>query len=531
MAINTSIFISYRIADSLTQAGRLHQSLEAALGQGTVFYDKSDLKPGMNWSNEVEEKLLSVEAGVVLALIANSTKWLGVDELGNRRMDNQGDWIRRELEVALADPKKLVIPILLNDADLPPDRSLPDSIKPLVKRQHLRIKESNWDQDMHLLLNTLRSHFEENPAPPTKSLEKGQVVEGIVKNITDFGAYLDLGGISGLLHIDNISWGRINHPSEVLKVNQRIKVLVLKYKKNKNRFELGLKQLNPHSWEMLPADVVEGTVVKGRVVNIQNYGAFAEIMPDVEGLIHISEISWGNTKNINAKEYFKVGQEVEVRVVSIDRADRKISLSIKQLTADPWSDIETRFPVGSRHSGTAKNLTNYGIFVELSEGVGGMVHISDLSWTKRYAHPSEFTKVGMDIDVVVLEVDKDKRRISLGHKQIEENPWDTFETIFPLGSYHEATVLKRNKGAIVQMPHGLEALAPAKHIRKEDGQLVEPGETLMVKVIEFNKETRRILVSHTRYVEDVMHRTEAILNAEKQETEHEADPQSSKAGN
>ncbi len=354
------------------------------------------------------------------------------------------------------------------------------------------------------------------------SLEKGQVLEGIVKNITDFGAFLDLGGVDGLLYITDISWGRIGHPSEVLQLNQRINVVVLDFDENKKRISLGLKQLTPHPWEVLPADVTEGSVVTGKVVNIEDYGAFVEIQPGVEGLIHISEITWGN-QSINAKEYFKMSQEVEARVVTIDRGDRKMSLSIKQLTADPWSEIEGRFPIGGVHTGTVKNITNYGIFVELSEGVGGMVHISDLSWTKRYAHPSEFTKVGSTMDVVVLDIDKDKRQISLGHKQTQENPWDAFESIFPVGSYHEATVLKRDdKGATFQMPHGLEAFAPAKHIKKEDGQLVEVGEALTVKVIEFNKDDRRILVSHSRYVEDLKHKAEEVVKAERVKESGEA---------
>ncbi len=354
------------------------------------------------------------------------------------------------------------------------------------------------------------------------SLEKGQVLEGIVKNITDFGAFLDLGGVDGLLYITDISWGRIGHPSEVLQLNQRINVVVLDFDENKKRISLGLKQLTPHPWEVLAADVAEGSVVTGKVVNIEDYGAFVEIQPGVEGLIHISEISWGN-QSINAKEYFKMGQEVEARVVTIDRGDRKMSLSIKQLTADPWSEIEERFPIGGTHTGTVKNITNYGIFVELSEGVGGMVHISDLSWTKRYAHPSEFTKVGSTMDVVVLDIDKDKRQISLGHKQTQENPWDAFETIFPVGSYHEAVVLKRDdKGATFQMPHGLEAFAPAKHIRKDDGQSVDVGESVTVKVIEFNKDDRRILVSHTRYLEDLKHKAEEVVKAERVKESGEA---------
>ncbi|MBL7828480.1 MAG: 30S ribosomal protein S1 [Saprospiraceae bacterium] len=354
------------------------------------------------------------------------------------------------------------------------------------------------------------------------SLEKGQVLEGIVKNITDFGAFLDLGGVDGLLYITDISWGRIGHPGEVLSLNQRINVVVLDFDENKKRISLGLKQLTPHPWDVLAAEISEGSSVKGKVVNIEDYGAFVEIQPGVEGLIHVSEISWGN-QSVHAKEFFKMGQEVEARVVTIDRADRKMSLSIKQLTADPWSNIEERFPIGSRFNGTVKNITNYGVFVELAEGVGGMVHISDLSWTKRYAHPSEFAKAGSELEVVVLDIDKEKRQISLGHKQIQENPWDAFEAIFPVGSYHQATVIKRDdKGATFQLPHGLEAFGPAKHIRKDDGSNAEAGEALTVKVIEFNKDDRRILVSHTRYLEDLKNKAEAVVKAERAKEDGES---------
>ena len=346
-------------------------------------------------------------------------------------------------------------------------------------------------------------------------LEKGQVLEGVVKNLTDFGAFLDLGGVDGLLYITDISWGRISHPSEVLSLNQKINVVVLDFDENKKRISLGLKQLQPHPWEVLTAEIEAGSTVKGKIVNIEDYGAFLEIQPGVEGLIHVSEVTWSNHP-INAREYFKLGQEYEAKVVTIDREDRKMSLSIKQLTPDPWSEIEKEFPVGSRHSGEVKNLTPYGVFVELKEGIGGMVHISDLSWTKRYSHPSEFTSKGKTIDIVILEIDKDNRKLSLGHKQLEENPWDTFENVFPVGSYHQATVIRRDdRGAIVQLPYGLEAFAPIKHIRKEDGSLANVEEELTVKVIEFNRDDKRILVSHLRYLEDISKEAEDSVKQEK----------------
>ena len=334
-------------------------------------------------------------------------------------------------------------------------------------------------------------------------LEKGQVLEGIVKNITDFGAFMDLGGIDGLLYITDISWGRINHPNEVLELNQKLNVAVLDFDENKKRISLGLKQLQPHPWDVLGEEIAEGSTVKGKIVNIEDYGAFLEITPGVEGLIHVSEVSWSN-QPVNAREFFELGQEFESKVVTINREERKMSLSLKQLSNDPWEEIEKQFPVDSRHKGEVKNLTPYGVFVELEDGIGGMVHISDLSWTRRYAHPSEFVKVGDTIEIVILEIDKENRKLSLGHKQIEENPWDTFEQVFPVGSYHEATVVKKeDRGAIVQLPYGLEAYAPIKHIKKEDGKQAEVDEALTVKVIEFNRDDKRILVSHLRYLEDI----------------------------
>ncbi|HHH53321.1 MAG TPA: 30S ribosomal protein S1 [Bacteroidetes bacterium] len=348
-----------------------------------------------------------------------------------------------------------------------------------------------------------------------QGLEKGQVLEGVVKNITDFGAFMDLGGVDGLLYITDISWGRISHPSEVLELNQKLQVVVLDFDENKKRISLGLKQILPHPWDTLDPEIKENSVVKGKIVNIEDYGAFLEIIPGVEGLIHVSEVTWSN-QPVNAREYFKLGQEFEAKVVTIDREERKMSLSIKQLSQDPWDNIDEKYPVGSRHTGEVKNLTPYGVFVELEEGIGGMVHISDLSWTKRFSHPSEFTKVGENIDVVVMEINRDSRKLSLGHKQIEENPWDTFEKVFPEGSYHEGVIIKKDdKGAIVQLPYGLEAFAPARHLKKENNQMPQVDETLTFKVIEFNRDDKRIIVSHRRYLEDIQREVEDTLHKEK----------------
>ncbi|MGB4848965.1 MAG: 30S ribosomal protein S1 [Saprospiraceae bacterium] len=342
-------------------------------------------------------------------------------------------------------------------------------------------------------------------------LEKGQVLEGVVKNITDFGAFMDLGGVDGLLYITDISWGRINHPSEVLEINQKVHVVVLDFDENKKRISLGLKQLQPHPWDVVSDTIKEGSIVKGKIVNVEDYGAFLEITPGVEGLIHVSEVSWSN-QPIHARDYFTVGQEYETKVVTIDREERKMSLSLKQLTPDPWGEIEQKYPVGSKHVGRVQNLTPYGVFVELQDGIGGMVHISDLSWTKRFAHPSEFTKVGADLPVMILDIDRENRKLSLGHKHVEENPWDTFENVFPVGSYHEATVMKRDdKGAIVQLPYGLEAFSPSRHLRKENGKLAEVDETLTFKVIEFNRDDKRIMVSHLRYLEDIQREAEEVV--------------------
>ncbi len=344
----------------------------------------------------------------------------------------------------------------------------------------------------------IESDIEAQRAEIMGKLEKGQVLEGTIKNITDFGAFLDLGGVDGLLYITDISWGRINHPSEVLKMDQKLNVVVLDFDDDKKRISLGLKQLTPHPWDTLPEVIREGEVVKGKVVNIEDYGAFLEILPGVEGLVHVSEIGWANTP-VNAKEFFKMGNEHEAKVVTLDKDARKMSLSIKQMTQDPWSSIEEKFPVESRHKGLVKNITPYGVFVELEAGIGGMIHISDLSWTKRFNHPNEYTKVGTSIDVIILSIDKENRKLQLGHKQLEEDPWNALEETFAIGTLHEGHVIKKDdKGALVQMPYGIEAFAPGRHLNKEDGKQVAADETVQFMVIEFDRNEKRIVVSHTR---------------------------------
>jgi small subunit ribosomal protein S1 len=346
-------------------------------------------------------------------------------------------------------------------------------------------------------------------------LEKGQVLEGTIKNITDFGAFIDLGGVDGLLYITDISWGRISHPSEVLQLNQKLNVVVLDYDDQKKRISLGLKQLQSHPWDTLDATIEVGSKVNGRIVNIEDYGAFLEITPGVEGLIHVSEVSWSSAPT-NSREFFKLGDQHEAIVMTIDREERKMSLSLKRLTEDPWAKIAEKFPVGTRLKGTVKNLTPYGVFVELTDGIGGMIHISDLSWTKRYNHPSEFTKVGAELDVVVLDIDNDNRKLSLGHKQIEEDPWDTFETVFPVGSVHEASVMTADdKGAVVLLPYGLEGYAPKKHTAKESGGYLVADDKVEFKVLEFNRNDKRILLSHSRIWEDVKNANYEAVKTEK----------------
>ncbi len=333
-------------------------------------------------------------------------------------------------------------------------------------------------------------------------LEKGQILEGTVKNITSYGVFVDLGGVDGLIHITDLSWGRVDDPHKVVELDQKINVVILDFDEEKKRIALGLKQLTPHPWDALDADLKVGDHVKGKVVVIADYGAFVEIQPGVEGLIHVSEMSWSQHLR-SAQEFLKVGDEVEAVIITLDRDERKMSLGIKQLKEDPWEAIEVKYPVGSKHTAKVRNFTNFGVFVELEEGVDGLIHISDLSWTKKVKHPSEFTQVGAQIDVIVLDIDKENRRLSLGHKQLEENPWDVFEAKYTVGSIHDGKIIElMEKGAVVQLDEDVEGFATPKHLVKEDGSQAAQGETLPFKVIEFNKDSKRIILSHSRTFED-----------------------------
>ena len=348
----------------------------------------------------------------------------------------------------------------------------------------------------------IEAELEQQKKEIISKLEKGQVLEGKVKNITPYGVFVDLGGVDGLVHITDLSWCRVSDPREVVELDQDIKVVIIDFDNEKKRIALGLKQLQPHPWDNLTADLKVGDHVKGKVVVMADYGAFVEVQPGVEGLIHVSEMSWSQHLR-SANDFLKVGDEVEAVVLTLDRDERKMSLGLKQLKDDPWENIETKYAIGSRHTAKVRNFTNFGVFVEIEEGVDGLIHISDLSWTKKIKHPSEFTQVGNDIEVQVLEIDKDNRRLSLGHKQLEENPWDVFETIFTVGSIHEGTITEvMDKGAVISLPYGVEGFATPKHLVKEDGTQAKLDEKLNFKVIEFNKDNKRIILSHSRISED-----------------------------
>ena len=368
------------------------------------------------------------------------------------------------------------------------------------RTMELKVVKINYSNDnvvvSHKVL--IEKDIEKQKAEILNNLEKGQVLEGVIKNMTNFGVFIDLGGVDGLLHITDISWGRINHPEEVLSLDQKVNIVVLDFDDDKKRISLGMKQLEPHPWDAIAEKIEVGSKVKGKIVNVADYGAFLEIQPGVEGLIHVSEMSWSQHLR-NPSDFMQVGDEVEAVVLTLDKDERKMSLGIKQLTEDPWTkdNVISKYAVGTKHKGIVRNLTNFGLFLELEEGIDGLVHVSDLSWTKKIKHPSEFVKVGDELDVQVLELDIENRRLALGHKQLEENPWDTFESVFTLGSVHKCTITSKNdKGAVLELPYGIEGYVTSKHLKKEDGSMAEAGETLDFKVIEFWKDDKRIVLSH-----------------------------------
>ena len=370
----------------------------------------------------------------------------------------------------------------------------------------------------------IEAELEQQKKEIISKLEKGQVLEGTVKNITSYGVFIDLGGVDGLIHITDLSWGRVSDPHEVVQLDQKLNVVILDFDDEKKRIALGLKQLTPHPWDSLDPNLKVGDHVKGKVVVMADYGAFVEIAPGVEGLIHVSEMSWSQHLR-SAQDFMKVGDEIEAVILTLDRDERKMSLGIKQLKPDPWETIEEKYPVGSKHTAKVRNFTNFGVFVEIEEGVDGLIHISDLSWTKKIKHPSEFTQIGSDIEVVVLEIDKENRRLSLGHKQLEENPWDVFETVFTVGSVHEGQIIEMlDKGAVIALPYGVEGFATPKHLVKEDGTQAQLDEKLSFKVIEFNKDAKRIILSHSRIFEDAAKAEEKAEKKAKKATKKEEAP-------
>ncbi|MBO7505939.1 MAG: 30S ribosomal protein S1 [Paludibacteraceae bacterium] len=364
----------------------------------------------------------------------------------------------------------------------------------------------------------IEAELEQQKKDIISKLEKGQVLEGTVKNITSYGVFIDLGGVDGLIHITDLSWGRVTHPEEIVSLDQKLNVVILDFDDDKKRIALGLKQLTPHPWDALDPNLKVGDKVKGKVVVMADYGAFVEIAPGVEGLIHVSEMSWSQHLR-SAQDFMKVGDEVEAVVLTFDREERKMSLGIKQLKPDPWDTIDTDYAVGTKHTAKVRNFTNFGVFVEIAEGVDGLIHISDLSWTKKIKHPSEFTQIGADIEVQVLEIDKENRRLSLGHKQLEDNPWDVFENIFTVDSIHEGTIIEMmDKGAVIALPYGVEGFATPKHLVKEDKSMAKVDEKLPFKVIEFNKDSKRIILSHSRIFEDAQKAANGEETEEKKDT-------------
>ena len=463
----------------------------------TEFRDMPDLKSG-----DVVEVLLETKEDALGQLILSRKKAVSERAWDNIIKANENDEVINGY-VKSRTKGGLVVEVFGLDTFLPGSQIDTKPIKDydvyVGQTMPFKVVKVN-----HVFKNVVISHkvlieedIEAQKSDILSKLEKGQVLEGTVKNMTSFGVFIDLGGVDGLLHITDISWGRINHPEEVLQLDQKINVVVIDFDDEKKRISLGLKQLQGHPWDGLDQELAVGSKVKGKIVNIADYGAFLEIAPGVEGLIHVSEMSWSQHLR-NPSDFMKLGDELEAMIITLDKEERKMSLGIKQLHPDPWTNIAEKYTVGSKHKGIVRNMTNYGLFVELEEGVDGLIHVSDLSWTKKIKHPNEFVKKDQELDVLVLEVDSENRRLSLGHKQLDENPWDAFESIFSVGTIHEGTVLKlEDKSAIIALPYGVEGYAPTKQLQKEDKKTAKEDEVLQFKVIEFNKDNKRIVLSHT----------------------------------
>ncbi|NJL11571.1 MAG: 30S ribosomal protein S1 [Microscillaceae bacterium] len=464
------------------------------------FRDLPDLKPG----DEVEVFIeFQEDANGQLILSRRKAKILTAWEKIQGALDNdsiiEGTVKRRTKGGLIVDIYGIEAFLPGSQIDVKPIRDFDIYVG---KKMEVKVIKINYSNDnvvvSHKVL--IEKDLEQQKAQILNNLEKGQVLEGVIKNMTNFGVFIDLGGVDGLLHITDISWGRINHPDEVLSLDQKVNIVVLDFDDEKRRISLGMKQLTAHPWESLPEEIQKGTKVRGKIVNVADYGAFLEVIPGVEGLIHVSEMSWSQHLR-NPQDFIKVGDELDAVVLTIDRDDRKMSLGIKQLIEDPWTrqDFMEKYAIGTRHTGIVRNLTNFGLFLELEEGIDGLVHVSDLSWTRKIKHPSEFVNLSEQLEVVVLELDVENKRLALGHKQLESNPWDTFETVFTIGSIHLCTITEKNeKGAVLELPYGIEGFCVIKNLAKEDGAIPEVGEQLSFEVIEFNKDDKKIFLSHQK---------------------------------
>jgi len=481
------------------------------------FRDQPDLKPG----DKVEVYIESQEDSQGQLVLSRKkakilTAWNKIQNALDEDKVIEGVVKRRTKGGLIVDIFGIEAFLPGSQIDVKPIRDFDQYVNKKMEVKVIKINNANDNVVVsHKVL--IEKDLEEQKIQILNNLEKGQVLEGVIKNTTNFGVFIDLGGVDGLLHITDISWGRINHPEEVLQLDQKVEVVVLDFDDEKKRISLGMKQLTPHPWDSLSQEIQEGSKVKGKIVNVADYGAFLEVIPGVEGLIHVSEMSWSQHLR-NPQDFLKVSDEIEAVVLTLNREERKMSLGIKQLTEDPWTkkEVVDKYAVGTKHQGIVRNTTNFGLFLELEEGIDGLVHVSDLSWTKKIKHPLEFIKVGENLDVTVLELDVENRRLGLGHKQLEENPWDTFETVFTVGSKHRCTLLQKNdKGGILELPYGIEGFVPAKMLVKEDGSTPNLGEGLDYQVIEFDKDERKIILSHTKTYEA----SEEDINAKKKTEE------------